>query len=103
MGATRAVEWEEVEATREDGGRGCGCEKVSSAVLSASLLLPLLNAFSPELFCFLALICTVVEAVVVCAVVEWTCDCRVAEAESPGFRTHIANMAKGGTGGRDEK
>jgi hypothetical protein len=58
-------------------------------------LLPLLKALRPEFFCFLVLIWTVAVADVVPAV-EWTWDWRDAVAESPGFRTHIANMARGG-------
>lgn len=63
---------------------------MSSAALSASLLLPLLKLFSPDDLGFLDLICTVALVVVV-----WR-DWREPPEVSPGLRTHIANIVNGG-------
>ena len=91
---------------REAGGGACWCEYDSSAVLSASFLLPRFNTFSPDDFGFRVLSCTVAVAVAGGAGAPWWCDCREPPEESPGLRTHIASMAVGETGcgaGRKEK
>ena len=83
---------------REAGGGACWCEYDSSAVLSASFLLPRFNTFSPDDFGFRVLSCTVAVAVAGGAGGPWWWT-----EESPGLRTHIASMAAGEMGCGEER